>query len=157
MKEPRVANNTGGNTFDLASQIPHETVFKINDEHIDRHGHVSNVYYVEMIEITALEHLSVSRTIEEYIKLGTGWFAKNHNVTYVKPILEGDTIVVKTRFEKMKRTSVVQGFEFINKADDSLVCKAESIWVYIDQKTGRPQRIDNDLKRPYFPNDAIAS
>ena len=72
-----------------------------------------------------------------------------HEIDYKKPAFENEEITVATWVGEPTRISW-ERFTEIKRGED-LLCKARSLWCLIDKTSGRPMRMDEELKS-YFEN-----
>jgi len=129
----------------------YEKVIVITKEFIDMNKHVNNVVFLQFMQDVALEHSAINGyTLEKYQQLQTTWMAKKHCINYIKPVLLGQKIKIKTWIENISRTFAIRKYEFYNIKDKSLVCEAESTWVYIDLVKNRPCKIDEEMKKAFL-------
>ena len=110
--------------------------FIVPQSAIDEYGHVNNVIYVQWMQDAAIRH---SEAIVGYKPVeNTGWFAREHRIEYLAPAYLGEEIEVSTWLAEVKRARVHRRYEFIRKEDGKVISKGETIWIYVNLKTGRP-------------------
>ena len=131
--------------------IIYEKVILITKEFIDMNSHVNNVVFLQFMQDVALEHSAINGyTLKRYKELQTTWMAKKHCINYIKPVFLGQKIKIKTWIDTISKTFAIRKYEFFNEEDNTLVCEAESTWVYIDLKKNRPCKIDEDMKKAFL-------
>ena len=121
----------------------------ITDHHIDINGHVNNVYFVQWMQDIAIEHSRINVPDGFYATHHTTWFAVSHTIDYKNQAFLGDTIEGQTWIADIKNSSSTRKYRFINKKTNKPLAHAHTTWVYVDSNTGRPKRIDEEL-RQYF-------
>jgi acyl-CoA thioester hydrolase len=57
-----------------------------------------------------------------------------------------EEIEALTWVSDMRRVSSLRKYQFVRAGDQTLLAKAESRWVYVDTKTGRPIQIHPEIK-----------
>lgn len=125
--------------------------FTIPSSAIDVNGHVNNVMYVQWMQDAAVAHSnSVGDTVERQRKEGVMWVARSHHIDYLRQAFEGDTIVVETWAESFKKTSSQREYRFIRKSDNTLLAKANTVWVYLKKENGRPIAIEEEVMKLYM-------
>ena len=130
----------------------YEKIIPIKKEYIDMNGHVNNVVFLQLMQDIAIEHSNINGyTLKKYQELQTTWIAKKHCIDYLKPLFLGDSVKLTTWIESISRAFAIRKYEFTNTKDNSLVCKGESTWVYINLKNNRPCKIDSKLKEAFLP------
>ena len=118
---------------------------------IDRLGHASNQVYLRWVLDAALAH-STALGLDEaaYVARGQAWVVRRHELTYLRPALEGDRLRVETRVANMSAASSVRRTRILRASDGAVLLEATTDWVYVDIPRGRPCRIPTDV-RTRFP------
>lgn len=126
---------------------PDKAIFTMTREvethEIDDLNHVNNVVYVSWANDIAVKHWRTTATpqmLETY-----DWFMLKHCVTYKKPALLGDTILVKTQTGRATNVRYERLIEIYNKNTGDLLATSVSDWCAID-KNGRPAHISDELR-----------
>ncbi len=128
----------------MASIFQH--TFTVPDSAIDALGHVNNVVYVQWMQDVAIMHSdSLGGTIEKYMKLGAIWVVKTHRIEYHGPAFAGDRIIAKTWVSNIKNTSSLRKYKFFRESDNKIIAAAETMWVFINLKNGRPVTIPDEI------------
>jgi acyl-CoA thioester hydrolase len=132
--------------------MPHlfTKTFSIPGDAIDELGHVSNLKYVVWMQEIAVLHSAVQGwPVERYLQNGAVWVVRSHLVTYIRPAFEGETIVLQTWVAEIKQRSSLRKYRVLRTQDQSVLVEAETNWVYVDRKSGRPVRIPEDLRAAF--------
>src|SRR5258708_5856746 len=75
----------------------HSILVTVRDSDIDELGHASNIVYVRWIQEVAIAHsISVGLGLEAYRKLGGVFFVRRQEIDYMRPVLRGDRLEVRT-------------------------------------------------------------
>ncbi len=110
----------------------------------DDNGHVNNIAYVQWMQDVAIKHSDAQGCTKDlYAELGTSWVVRSHLIEYLKPAFAGDEIEIQTWVCNMKRTRSLRRYRFLRCADQTLLVRAETDWVYVDTRSGKPRKIDN--------------
>ena len=117
---------------------------KIPKDAIDENGHVNNVAYVQWMQDIAVEHYESIGGITAQGPDAT-WVVREHRVEYFLPAFENEEIAIHTWVENVRRVRSLRKYEFIRKADDKILVKGETDWVFVDVKTGRPRAVPNEV------------
>ncbi len=118
----------------------------VPDEAIDELNHVNNVAYIQWMQDAAIMHSdAVGATMDLYLRLGSIWVVKTHSIEYVYPALRGDEILIKTWVATKENRSSLRKFIFLRKDDGRVLARAETMWVYVDLRTGRSIPIPQEV------------
>jgi acyl-CoA thioester hydrolase len=119
--------------------------FVIPPEAIDENGHVNNVHYVQWMQDIAVRHYAAMGGVEPSKVLGATWVVRSQTVEYLRPAFAGEEIEVRTWVVDMRRVRSLRRYEFVRKADESLLVKGETDWVFVDAASGRPVAIPESV------------
>jgi acyl-CoA thioester hydrolase len=121
--------------------------FEAGAADIDPLGHVNNVSYVRWIQDIAIAHSSaLGLDFAEYGRLGAIFVVRRHEIDYLRPVLEGDAVEAYTWIASVMAAKCIRMTELRRGSDPDLVAKANTVWGYVDLKTGRPTRIPERVK-----------
>ncbi len=121
------------------------TKIKIRGYHLDAYQHVNNARYLEFLEEARWQHLDHINK-EEFTKLDFSFIIVNININYRLSVTTGDTINVTTEVEKIGNTSMTFKQQIFLDGTDKKVCDAAVTFVILNNKTGKPMKIDEKLK-----------
>jgi acyl-CoA thioester hydrolase len=115
---------------------------------VDELGHVSNVVYLRWVLEAAVAHSrSLGWDYPQYKQRGEAFVVRRHEIDYVLSVNEGEQLVGETWVETWKQASVVRRTELRKRdAAATVVARASSLWAYVSLRSGRPQRIPDDLR-----------
>ena len=122
-------------------------------EHIDVNGHVNNVQYVQWMQDVAIAHSQSVGGRQALYDLDATWFAREHHIKYLAPVVLDDELVIRTWADSFKRTSSIRRYDFYRKSDNALIAEASTLWVFVDIDTGRPIPIPESLRKLYIEDD----
>ncbi len=117
---------------------------------IDENGHVNNVAYVQWMQEIAVEHYASIGGIQAQGSEST-WVIREHRVEYLLPAFEGEEIEIKTWVENIRKVRSLRKYEFVRKADDRLLVRGETDWVFVNVETGTPQQIPQEVMDVFKP------
>jgi acyl-CoA thioester hydrolase len=124
--------------------------FVVPEEAIDELGHVSNLKYIAWMQEIAIQHSAAEGwPVERYLRSGAVWVVRSHFITYLRPAFERETITLQTWIAEIKQRSCLRKYLVLRAQDQSILAEAETNWVYIDQRTGRPLRIPEELRAAF--------
>ena len=118
----------------------YKKTFVIPQTAIDENGHVNNVAYVQWMQDIAVEHYASIGGIQAQGPDAT-WVVRSHRIEYFRPAFVGEEIEIRTWVENIQRVRSLRMYEFIRKADEKVLVKGETDWVFVDIKNGRPLEI----------------
>ena len=139
-------------TSKFAVAAPHRftRTFSVPPDAIDELGHVSNLKYIAWMQEIAIQH-SVARgwPVERYLQSGAAWVVRSHYISYLRPAFEGDVVTLETWVEEVTKSSSLRKYVVLRPRDGAVLAEAETRWVFVDRKTGRPCRILDDLRTAF--------
>ena len=129
----------------------HRKRITVGVDSIDAHRHVNNQEYLRWMQELAIEHsTALGWPFERYLASGASWYVKSHFIDYLRPAQLGDTLLACTWVSAMNERSSPRHTLFLRESDRQIVARAETLWIYVSLKTGRPLRIADDV-RAAFP------
>ena len=129
----------------------HRKRITVGVDSIDAHRHVNNQEYLRWMQELAIEHsTALGWPLERYLASGASWYVKSHFIEYLRPAELGDTLLACTWVSAMDERSSPRHTLFLRESDRQIVARAETLWIYVSLKTGRPLRIADDV-RAAFP------
>jgi len=130
------------------------TVFiKVSNDEIDQLGHANNQVYLDWMMKAAHKHSeSLGLSVNDYLSIGVAMVAKRHEINYMSATFLHDDLIVGTwiatndnRFQSMRK------YQIIRTNDKKTILRAETDWVSVNIKNGRPQRMPEKFARCYQP------
>ena len=143
-------------TASTASPVsfPYVHTITVAPEEIDDLGHASNIAYVRWIQDVALAHsASVGLDVAAYSKLGGVFFVRRQEVDYMRPVLRGDELEVRTWIDSAFAAKTKRATEIVRVDDPKVtVARAMTTWGFVEIATGRPTRIPDAIRLAFgFP------
>ncbi len=136
-----------------AYEVPHPQPFVCSchvefDQLSQAIPHVSNVEYVRWLDRVAELHCDSlgfprKRMLEDDIM----WFVSRHEIDYIKEVWAEDDLLLATWIRDIRRVKSWREYVVIRPSDDSIVCRAATLWVLVDLKTRRPCRHPSDMMK----------
>ena len=116
----------------------------VTEDAIDEFGHVNNQRYIAWMQEVATAHSAANGwPMERYLRTGAAWVVRSHFIEYLRPAFAGDALDIDTWAASLALREVIRKYLF--RRADQLVARAETKWVYVDIKSGRPKRIPQEL------------
>ena len=129
----------------------HTRRITVGVDSIDAHRHVNNQEYLRWMQELAIEHsTALGWPFERYLASGASWYVKSHFIEYLCPALLGDTLLACTWVAGMSERSSPRHTLFVREDDHQIVARAETQWIFVSLKNGRPLAIP-DAVRTAFP------
>ena len=119
-------------------------IFDVVPNDLDNLNHVNNIRYVEWIQDISKKHWAqvTSREIQESMI----WVVRNHNITYHKSAVLGNSINISTYIKNNNGPISTRIVEIKNNNTDELLVKAVTEWCLLDSKTFRPKRVPKEIQ-----------
>ena len=124
-----------------AHSFSHE--FAVPAGAIDALGHANNVEYVRWVQDVAGAHwLSIcpAQARDQFI-----WVVREHRIRYRQPAFAGERLRATTWVGETSGATSLRYTRLTRVSDDVLLCEAETTWVLLDPKSGRPVRVTAEM------------
>ena len=129
----------------------YEYPYTVKTDDIDDLGHAGNYHFVRWMQYAAIAHSSaLGWSPERYEELGAGWVVRSHEITYLKPALEGEDLTIRTWIADLKSAMSLRRYEILNTGGE-LLAKAGTNWAFIDYRRQRPVRIPPVVRASFEP------
>ncbi|MCR9227525.1 MAG: thioesterase [Flavobacteriaceae bacterium] len=119
-------------------------VFDVVPSDLDDLDHVNNIRYVEWIQDISKKHWT--HVTSGDIQKSMIWVVRNHNITYHKSAVLGDTIDISTYIKSNKGPISTRIVEIRSKTTGEAFVRAVTEWCLLDTKTLRPKRVPKEIK-----------
>lgn len=119
--------------------------FEVRLQDLDDLNHVNNVRYVEWIQEISKNHWQDVTT--EEIRKDMVWVVKNHNISYHKSAVLGDSIEMNTYIKSNKGPISTRVVEIKDNKTGQLLVNAHTEWCLLDAKTFRPKRVPESVQK----------
>lgn len=124
--------------------------FVVPGDAIDVNGHVNNLTYLRWMQDVAIQHSSEQGwPVERYQAAGTGWVVRSHFIEYLMPSFAGESLTLLTWVTGFKRHSSPRRYLFWRGTDRRVVAKAETLWIFVNGRTGRPEQIPPEVEQAF--------
>lgn len=116
----------------------------------DENRHVNNIEYVRMLQEAAIAHTRQNGWAPgELHARGWTWVARSHFIEYLQPCRAGEEIVLYTWVASFRRIRSLRKYRFVRVADGTVLATAQTDWVFLDLRTGRPVAIPAEVVAAY--------
>jgi acyl-CoA thioester hydrolase len=134
---------------DISVPPAHRFELHVSDQDIDELGHVSNIAYVRWIQDIAVAHSNaVGLDFATYMELGAVFVVRRHEIDYLRPVLRGDRLEVRTWIDSASAAKAMRATEIVRleASGETRVLRALTTWGYVDASSGRPTRIPDRVR-----------
>ena len=120
--------------------------YPVRQYELDVLGHVNNAVYLNWAEQVAIDHVEAMGLGREWsVAHGGGWVVREHRVTYHRPVLYGDVVLVTTLPQRLSGVRGVRRTEIHRESDGALMTEAVTEWIWVRLSDGRPMRVPTEL------------
>ena len=137
----------------ILGQSKFETALQVRPDDIDMNQHVHASRYLDYVLAARYDQMTrcYRMSMEEFIQAGLGWFVKTAHLQYKRPLLMGDSFIVRTWVEEIGGTEVKVSFEILRKLGDRLKLSCDGWFEYtmVNVKSGRAESIPDSIIAKY--------
>jgi acyl-CoA thioester hydrolase/thioesterase-3 len=128
-----------------------ETELQVRPDDIDLNQHVHGSRYFDYVLAARYDQMSrcYKMSMEEFGKIGLGWFARTAHVEYKRPLGIGEFFIVRTWVEDIRKDTVRVQFEIVKKPTGKLCCDGYFDYVLVTLATGRATVIPEWIAEKY--------
>jgi len=126
-----------------------EYQFTAPDTAVDANNHVNNVEYIRWMQEAAVGHSEIQGGTRAAREVGATGFVKTHHIEYFRPAFAGREILVLTWVADFRKSSSFRKYKILRAKDQTLLAKAETLWVFVDAGTGRPRPIPEQVRNAF--------
>ena len=132
---------------------PYTIAIKVFPEEIDQLGHANNRVYLNWIMKAAYAHSeNLGLSVDDYLKIGVAMVAKRHELNYIAATFVNDELIIGTWIATNdNRFNSKRKYQIIRLDDNKTILRAETDWVSMNTKNGKPQRMPEEFIQCYKP------
>ena len=119
--------------------------FTIPETAVDQNGHVNNVMYVQWMQDAAVRHYEAMGGTQPTQAIRATWVVRSHMVEYLRPAFAGERVQVHTWVVNMRRVRSLRRYRFLRVADNQLLVRGETDWVFVDVNSGTPRAVPPEV------------
>ncbi len=112
---------------------------------IDENGHVNNVVYLRWAQDMGTAHWRSLAPAED--QAAWAWVALRHEIDYRRALMPGETAQGRTWVSDTAQGPRFDRFIRIDGPDGQMCAQVKTTWVLIEQATGRPRRVPEQMVR----------
>ena len=126
--------------------------FGVHHYDLDAFGELRPSTYARLLQQAATEASADAGFANDwYVRAGTLWLVRRTAIDYLRPVRGGDRLRVRTWVADFRRVRSQREYEVLDAADDVLVARGHTDWVYVEQATGRPRRVPQEIVDALMP------
>ncbi len=110
---------------------------------IDELGHVNNAVYVAWVQDAGVGHWFDAT--DQTLRARLHWVCLRHEVDYREPVLEGETVEVRTWLGEASGPRFDRHVDIRKPGSKRFSCQAKTTWLMVDSASGRPVRVGDDI------------
>ena len=131
----------------------HERTFRVRHYECDAYGHVNHANYVRYMQEAAFDaSAAVGYDVARYEDLGLYWLIRQTEVTYLRPLIFGDSVIVKTWVENFRRVRSRRAYELRSLHNNEVVAQAYTDWVLLDTVNERLATVPDEMVKAFLPS-----
>jgi acyl-CoA thioester hydrolase len=119
----------------------------VSPSDIDELGHVNNTVYLRWVQDAAVAHWKSAATEEQQKNIL--WVVRRHEIEYKQAAHLGDDIIAETWVGGASELVFERHTEILHSPDRKLLAKARTLWIPINGISGRPMRVDADVRNRF--------
>ncbi len=117
----------------------------VQDDAIDRNGHVNNVSFVQWMQDVAVRHFESAGCMDAMKKAECTWVVRSHRIEYLSPAFSGELLQARTWIVDFGRARSMRRYKFLRASDGKLLVRGETDWVFVNARSGRPCAIPEEI------------
>ncbi len=130
--------------------------FRVRHYELDFLGHLNHANYVRFMQEAAIEaSTEAGFSPQWYRDNGTGWVIRQLEIRYHAQVRYGEELEITTWVSDLKRVTSHREYQLTRVHDAALVARGRVNWVYLDLKTGAPQRIPEYFREAFQPSNEL--
>ena len=128
-----------------------ETELQVRPDDMDMNQHVHASRYWDYVLAARYDQMErcYQMSMEEFLKLGLGWFIRTAHLEYKRPLGLGERFIVRTWITDFLKDGVTVHFEIIKKKNTKLACDGWFLYTMVNLKTGRAEPIPDWIVAKY--------
>ncbi|MCE8000785.1 MAG: acyl-CoA thioesterase [Rhodobiaceae bacterium] len=123
----------------------------VKPDYIDDFQHTNNVVYLTWMAKAAWEHSqALGLDFDAYAKIGKGMVVRAHEMEYLGPSHEGETVDIATWITGNDgKLRLRRRFQMVNAETGKTLLRGRSDFVCIDIQSGKPKRMPQSFVDAY--------
>lgn len=128
-----------------------ETELAVRPDDIDLYQHVHSTRYLDYVLAARFEQMDrcYQMSMQEFAKLGLGWFMTSATINFKRPLGWGDRMVVRTWIVHFTDLGCRVAFEIDKLPTGKRSCDGHADYTLVTLATGRATPLPADIKARY--------
>ena len=128
-----------------------ETELAVRPDDIDMNNHVHNSRYLDYVLAARYDQMKrcYKVSMDEFLRMGLTWVVKSCLIEFKRPLMLGDTIIVRTWIDEIGATSAKVRFEILKKENGKLASDGYFDYSMVSVKAGRAEKIPRHIIEKY--------
>lgn len=128
-----------------------ERAFRVRAYECDPYNHVNHANYLRYMQEAAFDaSAAVGYDTARYREMGYQWLIRETDITYLRPLVYGDTVIVKTWVGDFRRVRSRRMYELRLAATGEQIATAATEWVYLNMETLRPATVPPEMVAAFW-------
>ncbi|HSG15951.1 MAG TPA: thioesterase family protein [Anaerolineae bacterium] len=133
--------------------LVHERAFRVRQYECDAYGHVNHANYLRYMQETAFDaSAAAGYDLDRYREIQRAWLVRETDITYLRPLVYDDRVIVKTWVLDFRRVRSRRAYELHHAESGEIVAQATTDWVFLNDQTGRPETVPQEMIDGFFPD-----
>lgn len=134
-----------------------ERAFRVRSYECDPYGHVNHANYLRYMQEAAFDaSAAAGYDVDRYRTSGHQWLIRETDITYLRPLVYGDTVIVRTWVGDFRRVRSRRMYSLRLAGSDEPVATAATEWVYLNTVTLRPATVPPEMVAAFWHPDTVA-
>jgi YbgC/YbaW family acyl-CoA thioester hydrolase len=138
-------------TANVSAFTRFETELAVRPDDIDLYQHVHSTRYLDYVLAARFDQMErcYGMGMNEFTRLGLGWFMTSATIHYRRPLGLGDRMVVRTWIAEISNDGVRVGFEIERLDNRKRVCDGDTAYTLVTLADGRATPISAEIRAKY--------
>src|SRR5688572_21628613 len=126
------------NNPDVLNPWP-ESSLAVRFSDCDMYGHLNNIWYLKYFLDAREDHIAASYglSLAHFAKQGTGWVVRTNQITYLRPALVNEQVVIRSAVIDFTENDLVVEMQMIDAKRSHLKSVMWSKFVHVGLKDGK--------------------
>jgi acyl-CoA thioester hydrolase len=114
---------------------------------------VNHANYLRYMQETAFDaSAAAGYALDRYRQINRAWLVRETDITYLRPLVYNDSIIVKTWVLDFRRVRSRRAYELRHATNGEIVAQAATDWVFLNDQTHRPVTVPQEMIDSFFPD-----
>lgn len=128
-----------------------ETEITVRPSDIDINRHVHQSIYLDYVLFARYDQMKrcYKMPMEKFFEMGYSWATKSTYIEFNKPLFLGETIIVRTWVEEIRKKSVKVCYQIFKKKTKDIAAEGFAVYVLVNAQNGKPEIIPAEMAKKY--------